>query len=170
VIRGLALALAALAVAVLAGTAQGGDGLVRRQSHVAPFSVLVPASWRYHNATYPSDHSSEDWTDPANRRRRLHVEMSACVGCVELPSCVLHQTGCRPAPELIVPEHALSKRKIDRWRMTFVARTSGSPYLTRGLVAVTHHGSEIEGFALVEVWLPNARRPLADTILASFRT
>lgn len=165
-----ALALAALAVAVLAGTAQGGDALVRRQSHVAPFSVLVPADWRYRNTTYPSDHSSEDWTAPADRRRRLHVEMSACIGCVEPQSCVLYQTRCRPAPEQIVPEHALSKRKLDRWRMTFVARTSGSPYLTRGLIAVTHRGSEIEGFAVVEVRLPNAQRPLADTILANFRT
>ncbi len=165
-----ALLAAAAALSVAAGVpSPKGDGLVWRNSRAAGFSVKLPADWRYRNASYPSDHSTEYWTDPDDARSRLKVEVSRCVGCVQPTSCVLSGTGCRPAPENLVPATATQRTKLDRWRVRFVARSAGNPYPDRGLVVVRHQGEEIAGFALVQLWLPAAEKRLADRILASFR-
>jgi hypothetical protein len=163
--------LLGLAVAAFAGTtvsATAGGGLVWRSSKAAAFRIRVPADWRYRNATYPSDHSTEYWTSPTDRRARLKVEVSGCVGCVEPSSCVLKGTGCRPAPENILPAGVLSRTKLDRWRVRYVARTTGTQYLDRGLIAIVHAGGEIRGFALVQVWVPGAQASVAAAMLASF--
>lgn len=171
--RRLLVLPALLGVILLAGVATapalGGDGLVWRASREAGFRVKVPADWRYRDATYPSDHSTELWTDPKDPRSKLKVEVSACVGCVEPESCILKGTGCRPAPENIVPATATSRTKLDRWRVRYVARNASSPYPVRGLVAIVHDGEDIRGFALAQVWLPSSQARVADAILASFR-
>lgn len=164
------LPAAIVAALLCAGLATASDGLVTRTSKEAGFSVKVPVTWRYRDATYPSDHSTEYWTDPRDAKSRLKVEVSACVGCVEPESCILRNTGCRPAPEQLLPANVISKRKLDRWRITYVARTAGSPYPVHGLVSIVHAGAEIRGFALAQVWLPPARAATAQRILASFRT
>ena len=163
------LACAALVLLVVALPASAGDGLIRRASLEAGFTVKVPADWRYQDATYPSDHSLERWTDPHDARTRLQVEVSACVGCVQPASCILNGTGCGPAPRQVVPVKTVSTRQIDRWTLRFVARTAGTPYPDRGLVAIIHRGNDIRGFALAQVWLPAAKSRLADAILGSFR-
>lgn len=162
-------ALAALVAAALAGAsaAVAGDGLVTRHSRAAGFSIRVPADWRYRNATYPSDHSSEYWRDPHDARNRVHVEVSGCVGCAQPASCTLEGTGCGPAPQLLVPAHASQLRRLDRWRLTYVVAGGDRPQ--RGLVVVLRRGGEVDGFALVRVWLPSAQASLAAAILASFR-
>jgi hypothetical protein len=163
---------ALLAVILLAGVvtspSPGGDGLVWRTSKEAGFRVKVPAGWRYRDATYPSDHSTEYWTSPSDRNSKLEVEVSACVGCVEPRSCILSGTGCRPAPEAVLPAGVVSKRKLDRWRMTYVAKNASGRYPVHGLIAIVHSGEDIRGFALAQVWLPPAQARTADAMLASF--
>jgi hypothetical protein len=63
----------------------------------------------------------------------------------------------------------VSKQKLDRWRVSYVARTKSSRYLERGLVSIVHQGSGIRGFALARVWVPAAKARLGDAILTSFR-
>ena len=167
--RVLPLLAALAAMSLLAGGAAGGDGLVWRTSKEGGFSVKLPADWRYRDATYPSDHSTEYWTDPGNRHSFLKVQVSACAGCVQPTSCILRGTGCGPAPEQVVPATTLSTKNLDPWRLRFVARTAGTSYLDRGLVAIVHRGKEIVGFALVESFLPASKVQLADAILASYR-
>ena len=169
----IALAFAALlAVVLIAGVvttpSPGGDGLVWRTSHEAGFKVRVPAGWRYKDATYPSDHSTELWSSPADARSRLKVEVSGCVGCVEPQSCILSGTGCRPAPEAVLPAGVVSKTKLDRWRMRYVARNASSRYPVHGLISIVHVGSQIRGFALAQASLPAAQAQTADAMLSSF--
>jgi hypothetical protein len=159
--------MAALAL-VLVAQSPAGNGLVWRASHEASFRVRVPADWRYRDATYPSDHSTELWTSPHDRASRLKVEVSACVGCVLTQSCILSHRNCRPAPENLVPGRVISKRKLDRWRIRYVARVADSRYPVHGLVAVVHGASEIRGFALARVWTPPSKAGVADAILSSF--
>jgi hypothetical protein len=169
IVLGFAALLAVVLVAgVVTAPSPGGDGLAWRASREAPFRVRVPADWRYRDATYPSDHSTEYWTSPRDRSARLKVEVSACVGCVQKPSCVLSGKSCGPAPETVLPAGVTSKRKLDRWRVRYVARNASSRYPTRGLVAIVHQGEEIRGFALAQVWLPTAQARTADAILTSF--
>jgi hypothetical protein len=150
-------------------TASAAGGLVTRHSREAGFVVRVPADWRYRNASYPSDHSTELWTSPADPASRLKVEVSGCVGCIEPRSCILENRACRPAPGNIVPARVVSKQKLDRWRVRYVARPKSSRYLERGLVSIVHQGSDIRGFALARVWVPAAKARLGDAILTSFR-
>ncbi|MGD0713538.1 MAG: hypothetical protein ABSB24_05060 [Gaiellaceae bacterium] len=166
--RALACTGALAILGLLAIAAAGSPGLVWRHSHRAGFSVKLPADWRYRDASYPSDHSTEYWTDPSDAHSLLEVEVSGCVGCVQPTSCVLHQTGCGPAPQQVIPAHTLSTTKLGPWRLRFVARTPGTSYLDRGLVAILHHNNQIEGFAYIQTWLPAAQAQLADTILASY--
>ena len=160
---------ALLLVAQCTGQAAGAGGLLARASHGAGFTIKLPAGWRYKNATYPSDHSTEFWTAPGAANSRLEVNVSACVGCVERASCTLRDSGCGPYPAGVVPRSTLSRRALGKWAEAFVARLPGSPYLDRGLVVIRHQGTAIRDWAYVQLWLPAAQRQLADSILASFR-
>ncbi len=154
----------------LAGSAAASGGLVERHSKAAGFSIKVPPAWAYKNATYPSDHSTELWRDPADARSFLEVQVSACVGCVEPSKCVVTGKGpCGPRPENLLPRTATWHKKLDRWTLRFRSKTPGTPYPDEGLVVVLHRGTSIRGFAFAEVYLPAARRSLAGTILGSFK-
>lgn len=83
-------------------------------------------------------------------------------------SCLLRATGCRPAPENILPARVVSTRKLDRWHVRYVAPVAGSRYRVHGLVTVVHSGGEIRGFALARVYAPQSKGPVTDAILASF--
>jgi hypothetical protein len=163
--------IAALAFvgALLAAQAGATTGLVTRTSKESGSTVKVPATWAYRDATYPSDHSTEFWTDPADPKSRLELNVSGCIGCVKQPSCMLHETDCGPDPAAEVPHGTLSKRSLGKWAEEFVARVPGSPYLDRGLVVIGHSGSTIRDWAYVELWLPASRKQLAGSILAGFR-
>jgi len=170
--HGIALGMVlVVSVAVSASSiaAPSAGGLVVRASKVAGFSVPVPSGWRYKNASYPSDHSTEFWTDPANAKSKLEVQDSGCLGCVQRESCTLHNTGCGPYPEGLVPKGTISKRKLSPWREQFTARNSASPYLDRGLVVIRHHGSQIEDWAYVEIWVPDSEASIANSMLAGFK-
>jgi len=153
-----------LLVAVALG---GGNGLVTQRSHDAPFTVGVPTGWVYTDATYPSDHSTELWRAPRDAKSRLDVEVSACVMCAQPLSCALSERHCGPAPQLIVPKKATSRRRLGPYRMTYVL--AGSGYPEHGLVWVMHDKTGVIGFAVVRVHLPAAQAALAEAILASFR-
>ncbi len=81
---------------------------------------------------------------------------------------ILKGTGCRPAPGNILPKGAISKRKLDRWWVRYVAKSAGNPYPVHGLIAISHPGGEIQGFALAQVWVPAAQARTADAMLDSF--
>jgi hypothetical protein len=160
-----------LLVTATASASQGSapGALVVRSSKLGGFTVPVPAGWRYRNASYPSDHSTEYWTDPADPKTKLEVIVSACIGCVEKPSCTLHETGCGPYPVALVPNGTISKRHVGRWSERFTARNALSPYLLRGIVAIRHHGSSIIDWAYVELWVPQADAKIASSMLAGFK-
>jgi len=145
----------------------GGNGLVMQHSRDAPFWVGVPQGWVYKDATYPSDHSTEFWRAPKDAKSRLDIEVSACVMCAQPMSCVLHDTGCGPAPQVIVPKTATQRKRLDKYRMSYVL--GGKGYPEHGLVWVMHDKTGVIGFAVVRVRLPAAKAALAEAILASFR-
>jgi hypothetical protein len=165
----LAAALTALLLAaVCAEPGATADGLVTRTAKEGGFTVKLPPTWHYRNASYPSDHSTEYWTDPANPTSRLEVNVSGCIGCAERESCTVRGTGCGPYPAGLVPHGTISKHALGKWAEQFVARVPGSPDLDRGLVVIDHQGKAIQDWAYVQLWLPSSQTQLADTILASF--
>lgn len=166
----VALLLAAVVAPVSSrGSIDGRVGSPRLRVVHPPsggFTIQVPLSWRFLDASYPSDHSTYMWFDPVNPLRRLIVTQDACAGCV---------AG-------VVDFRAMSQRKIKKYlpsvariwidgayRVRFLSYSTDpwNVYPDNGLVAVQppHHNVLT---SRVHLWLPLNQRPLALRMLASF--
>jgi hypothetical protein len=141
--------------------------LTTRGSKQAAATLRLPSDWRYRDATYPSDHSLEYWTDPHDSLSKARLEVSRCVGCVQPSSCVLNGVGCRPAPENVVPKGATWHR-TSKTRVRFSGYTDDSPYPLEGVAVVIQRNGAIAGFARLELWLPRSQSRLAAALVASF--
>ena len=131
------------------------------ERHEAAYSVELPIGWHFKNESYPSDHATHLWSDPADARRKLEVVLSGCVGCAS--------RGTQPNPIGGLPAGVLSKLSLSRWEVAFTARGGGDPYPDNGIVIVLHRGSHVEGYVQVQLWLPASEHSAATTILNSFR-
>lgn len=154
----------ALALAV-AGTALAGPPrLVLRRPRDGGYRVLLPASWKLHDASYPSDHTIQFWTSPVDRNARLEVVSAACVGCV-----TKNWDGKTPEPANALPLGTVRTSRVSRWQLGFLAHTHTDPYPDRGWVFVLHEGSQVYGSVVAQLWLPARDRALQARILKSFR-
>jgi hypothetical protein len=147
----LAVAVPAAAGVVLTRVSPPGGG----------YSAQLPRGWRFANASYPSDHSTHLWFDPANALRKMEVVLSGCVGCVS--------SGGAPNPSGGLPTDVVARTRLNRWEIAFEAYSSDDPYPDNGLVIVMHQGSHVEGYVEVGLWLPAKQHSTATTILDSFR-
>jgi hypothetical protein len=156
----LLLAVAALALPALAPAAP--PRLVWRVAKDGSYRVRLPATWRFRDASYPSDHSTHLWYDPANPLRKLLVVVSGCVGCVEK-----NFDPHRPNPAAEVPRGATTFR-ISPWKVAFSTYTSDDPYPENGVVVVLHRSAAIDGSAIAKLWLPQREHATATAVLNSF--
>lgn len=140
--------------------------LVRVSPPHGGYSVLLPRSWRFADASYPSDHATHLWFDPRNALRKMVVVASGCVGCASK-----NADGRTPNPGAVVPEGA-HIRRINPYTVAFNT-TLGSdlynPYPESGVVVVTHENGGITGWVRVELWLPQRDHSLTNRIISSFR-
>jgi hypothetical protein len=170
--RAKALVPALLAAALVAG----GDALTSAQPAAAAgpqlhwtqppsrvYRVLVPVGWRYRNATYPSDHSTEFWFSPTNPLEKLEVISSGCEGCVSV-----NYDGHTPNPYGMLPDGVFQKHLLNRYVATFSGLVSDDPYPMNGVVVVTHQGTKITGSWVVSLWLPYSLRTTATQMLNGF--
>ena len=127
------------------------------------YSVLLPRDWRFHDASYPSDHATHLWWEPKNALMKMTVVLSGCIGCVTTSN----YTKPNPAGEL--PEGVTSKVRLNKWEMAFQVYTTDDPYPDNGIVIVTHNSKGISGSVIVNLWLPTSQHKLATTILRSLR-
>src|SRR5437763_13797493 len=117
----LRLVVAGVLALGVVSAAAATPGLVLRHPRGAGYQVLLPPSWKFRDASYPSDHTTQLWTSPADRNAKLEVVIAACVGCV-----TKNFDGKTPAPEQEAPAHAqITKRS--RWEVAFLARTQADP-------------------------------------------
>jgi hypothetical protein len=161
------LAASLVAVAQAAATARAPAAAPSAAlARVAPpgggYSVELPPAWRFANASYPSDHATHLWFDPANALRRMIVVLSGCVGCAE-------RNGA-PNPEGGVPAGATHVVRLSASEVAFEQFTAADdPWLANGISVVMRQHGAIVGYATAEVWLPPAQHPLATAILNSFK-
>ena len=148
----LALAAAPAAAAALA--------LIRVAPPGGAYSVELPRGWRFENASYPSDHSTHLWFDPANALRKMEVVLSGCVGCVSSDGA--------PAPSGGLPAGVVARTRLGRWELAFEAYSGDYPYPENGIVIVVHRGSHVDGYGEVGLWLPVGGHATATAILDSF--
>ena len=128
------------------------------------FSVLLPADWKFRDASYPSDHSTYYWYDPHDAFAKLEIVGSACVGCVSKNS-----DGVTPTPSGELPQHTTVTAHSDPYVESF--NRFDTPYSDNGMVIVTHpaNSSGINGSIIVQLWLPLKEQTESAQILASFR-
>ena len=125
------------------------------------YSVELPRTWRFANASYPSDHATHLWFDPANALRKMLVVLSGCAGCA--------QRNGQPDPGAVVPAGATSVRRLSASTVAFQDFTADDPWVANGVAIVVRQNGAIDGYVTVELWLPARQHALATTILNSLR-
>jgi hypothetical protein len=163
--RRLAPISAAVTIAVWSvlgaiGGASAGAPLKRDSPPGGGYTVELPPTWRFANASYPSDHVTHLWFDPANALRKLLVVLSGCV-------CA--QPNGRPDPAAGVPANALHVVRLSRTEDAFQFSTDDDPWIANGRSIDILRNGRPAGYASVELWLPPGEHALATTILNSFR-
>jgi hypothetical protein len=157
------LVVATLALAVLPIATAASPLRWRGHTKYQSYRVLLPPSWRFRDASYPSDHATFLWYDPTNPLRKLLVVVSGCVGCVST-----NLDGRHPYPQGELPDEATNTYRISPWKLAFSGYTTDDPYPENGLVVVLAHGGRIVGSAIARLWLPQREHGLATRILNSF--
>src|ERR1700733_15388389 len=102
VLTGVLLAVS-VGLAAAAGAASGTT-LKRVSPPGGGYSVELPATWRFANASYPSDHASHLWFDPQDALRKMLVVLSGCAGCAE--------SGGKPNAAAGVPAGATKVKRL----------------------------------------------------------
>lgn len=158
------VALGAFACVIAFGGAAGAASTAALRRVSPPggaYRVELPSTWRFANASYPSDHATHLWFDPANALRKMLVVLSGCAGCA--------QTDGHPNPAAGVPQGATGVRRLGPSMDAFTDFTDDDPWVAKGVSIVIRQNGRIDGYVTVEVWLPPAAHALATTILGSFR-
>jgi hypothetical protein len=156
---------AAIALGLFANSASAmNQQLVWRSGKFNAYRVLLPSSWRFRDASSPSDHATYLWYDPANPLHKLYVTVSGCVGCVET-----NLDPHRPNPQGELPQNTQHTHWLGPWKLAFSAFTTDNPYPENGLVIVLNRGGAVAGSEIVQLWLPESQHALATQILNSFR-
>ncbi len=137
------------------------------------FTIDLPNNWTFTNETYPSDHSTYLWTDPADQLSRVEVTASGCVGCVSNVNGGDNEI----LPAEALPSGATGSTSISTCKVGYVATYSGDDtatsvppdsYPDNGLVVVIDMGGRPDGYFRVDLWLPAGQHALASSILNSF--
>lgn len=162
VVGSLAAVLAVASGASATPTVASLAPLVWRSAPGHAYVVPLPRGWRFRNASYPSDHATHLWYDPANALRKLIVTLSGCQGCVE------NGSPDRPNPAGELPQGVVSTYRIDARKLAFEAYTTDDPYPENGVVIVTERGGHVTGSIILQLWLPQSQHNLATYILNNF--
>lgn len=145
------------------GVSTADSGLVTRRPPGGGYTVSLPASWKFRNASYPSDHATHLWYDPANPLQKMQVVLSGCVGCADQ-----NLNPAVPDPRQLVPPGAVSRTRVSPWEERFRLYTSDDPYPDNGEIIVLQASGQVTGYDQIQLWLPASRRHQAAAILASF--
>jgi hypothetical protein len=160
------IAIAVLAFALLSpifATAGTGLPLLKwRSGQHGFYRVPLPASWRFRNASYPSDHATHLWYDPANPLRKLLITISGCVGCVST------HNDTAPYPQGELPQGVTRTYRISPGKLAFAAYSTDDPYPENGVVIITRRNHAIDGSIILQLWLPSSQHQLATYILDNF--
>lgn len=149
----------------LAGASHGISDttpLTWRTGPRSAYRVKLPTTWRFRDASYPSDHATHLWYEPSNPLRKMLVTLSGCIGCVSTNNYTT------PNPRGELPGDATTTYRLTPWKLAFSGFGTDDPYPSNGFVEVTHTSRGIDGSVIVELWLPQSQHLVATAILNSF--
>lgn len=137
--------------------------LVKKQAPTGEYQVQVPTVWSYRNATIPSDHITNVWSDPSVPGESLTVTASGCIGCVEYSL-----SNPSPDPSRVMPTGGTVKASVDPYTIDYEAPAFATGSVDFGRVDILHRGSVITGYVRLDVVLPSGDSQLAARMLQSF--
>ncbi len=137
--------------------------LVQKQPPAGGYQVQVPPVWHYANATIPSDHVTNVWSDPATPGQSLTVVGSGCIGCVERSL-----KDRSPDPSKVMPAGANVTQQPDAYTADYQAPSSVAGSVDFGRVMILHRGTVITGYVRLDAILPSGDQPLAERMFESF--
>lgn len=115
------------------------------------------------NTSIPSDHQTNEWTDPADANTKLTVVLSGCAGCVKAST-----TSSAPDPNAVLPAGAAVTSTVAPWQIFYTGTTAPAGYADYGLILVTHNGSTVTGYVMLDLVLPSSGGSGASSVLTSF--
>jgi hypothetical protein len=137
--------------------------LVTRTQPGGLYSIALPASWVFADTSVPSDHQTNVWSDPADPNTTLTVVLSGCEGCVKASP-----TSTEPAPQNVLPAGATITQTIAPWQIYYSKPASPAGYTDFGTIEVTHNGSAVTGYDMLDLVAPSSGAASANQVLASF--
>jgi hypothetical protein len=137
--------------------------LVTRAQPGGAYSVDLPASWVFTDTSVPSDHQTNVWSDPADANSTLTVILSGCEGCVKASP-----TSTAPDPENVLPAGATVTQTIAPWQIYYTEPAAQSGYTDFGTIEVTHNGSAVTGYDMLDLVTTSGNATSANDVLASF--
>jgi hypothetical protein len=167
--------VAAVAGLAMAPPAGGGGVAEPPLKQVSPphggYRVDIPRTWRFVDASYPSDHSTHIWYDPANPLKRLIVVRSACAGCIAGITDFRRMSEAKIRSHL--PGHPLRIWIDGPLRVRFLSYDTdpwNNVYPDNGLFLVGHDIGSFKSLPAIYVhlWLPQRERSTALRILKNF--
>ena len=137
--------------------------LTARSQPGGAYSVSLPASWVFTNSSVPSDHQTNTWADPSYSHSSLTVVLSGCEGCVKASL-----TSSAPAPTNVLPAGATVTQTVAPWQVFYTDTASTAGYTDFGTIEVTHNGSAVTGYVMLDLVLPSNQSAAASAVLTSF--
>jgi hypothetical protein len=160
---GIAVGIAGTAIAIRFARGSHKSSNALRRVCQNGYCLSLPASWRYRDASYPSDHSTYFYWNPDNALEQLTIVSSGCIGCV-----TKNNDGVTPDPSGEVPSSVVAQHEVSAYETRYTAYEGRSPYATEGFVFLPHNDKGISGSVIFALDLPNTEHAEAERILNSF--
>jgi hypothetical protein len=137
--------------------------LTPRNQPAGAYTVSLPAAWVFANTSIPSDHQTNVWSDPADPSSSLTVVLSGCEGCVKTSL-----SSSAPDPTNVLPAGATVTQTVAPWQVYYTNAATPSGYKDFGTIDVTHNGTAVSGYVMLDLVLPADEAASANAVLTSF--
>jgi hypothetical protein len=137
--------------------------LTTRTQPAGNYTVSLPAAWVFSDTSVPSDHQNNTWSDPSDPHASLAVVLSGCEGCVKTSL-----TSSAPDPTKVLPAGATVTQTVAPWQVFYTNAATPSGYEDFGMIDVTHNGTAVTGYVMLDLVVPAADAASAATVLGSF--
>jgi hypothetical protein len=137
--------------------------LTTRSQPAGNYAVSLPASWVFADTSVPSDHQTNVWSDPSDPHTTLTVVLSGCEGCVKTSL-----TSDTPDPTKVLPAGATVTQTVAPWQVFYTNAATPGGYMDFGMIEVTHNGTAVSGFVMLDLVLPAGDAAAANAVLSSF--
>jgi hypothetical protein len=137
--------------------------LTTRSQPAGNYAVSLPAAWVFTDTSVPSDHQTNIWSDPSDPSTSLTVLLSGCEGCVKTSL-----TSSAPDPTNVLPAGATVTQTVAPWQVFYTKAATPSGYEDFGMIDVTHNGTAVTGYVMLDLVLPASDATSANAVLASF--